>query len=237
MNEVKIPHHVGIILDGNGRWAKERGLARSMGHKEGLHTLEKLVPYIYEKGVSIISVYAFSTENFKRSKVEVDYLMKLFSSNFEQLKNLCQENNIKILFSGRKEPLPKSVLVMEENLMNYTKDNTRGILNICLNYGGLSEIVDMIKKIKLENVDIDQLNEQTLYHYLYQDLPPLDLLIRTGGEQRISNFMLCSVAYAEFYFTDVYFPDFTREEFDKALDSYQRRDRRFGGVKDETKSY
>ncbi len=237
MKDINIPHHIGIILDGNGRWAKERGLGRSLGHKEGLKTLEELIPYIYKQGVSIISIYVFSTENFKRPKPEVDYLMSLFSNNFKHLEELCQENHIKILFSGRKEHLSNSVMAMEESLMENTKNNTRGILNICLNYGGLSEMVDMVKKVVKENVDLNTLNEQTIYQYLYQPLPPLDLLIRTGGEKRISNFMLCSLAYAELYFTDVYFPDFKPEEFQKALDSYQKRDRRFGGVKDETKSH
>lgn len=236
MKDMKIPHHVGIILDGNGRWAKERGLGRSMGHKEGLNTLEKLIPYIYNKGVSIVSIYVFSTENFMRPKAEVDYLMTLFSKNFKHLEQLCQENQIKILFSGRREPLSKSVLKMEEELMTNTKDNTRGTLNICLNYGGLSEIVDMVKKINDADININEIDEQTIYKYLYQNLPPLDLLIRTGGEKRISNFMLCQMAYAELYFTDIYFPDFKPIEFQKALDSYQKRDRRFGGVKDETKS-
>lgn len=236
MNDVKIPHHVGIILDGNGRWAKTRGLNRSMGHKEGLHTLEELLPYVYEQGVFIVSIYVFSTENFKRSKEEVDYLMKLFASNMKPLKNICMKNDIKILFSGRKNPLSKEVLKTEDKLMDDTKDNKRGILNICLNYGCLSEIVDMIHKISEENIDVKSIDEGTIYHYLYQDLPPLDLLIRTGGEQRLSNFMLCQMAYAEMYFTDVYFPDFKKDEFRKALETYQNRDRRFGGVKNEAKS-
>lgn len=237
MTDVKTPYHVGIILDGNGRWAEARGLTRSMGHKEGLHTLEKLIPVIYQEGVSIVSIYVFSTENFKRPKKEVDYLMKLFSSNFKHLEELCIENNIQILFSGRKEPLSSRVIAMEEELMKNTKKNTRGILNICLNYGGMSEIVDMVKKIVDANLDINEVTESTIYHYLYQDLPPIDLLIRTGGEQRISNFMLYQMAYAEMYFTKVYFPDFTEENLKKALDSYRYRNRRFGGVKNETKSY
>lgn len=231
MKDMKIPHHVGIILDGNGRWAKERGLGRSLGHKEGLKTLEELIPYVYQQGVSIVSIYVFSTENFKRPKVEVDYLMTLFSNNFNHLEKLCQENQIKILFSGRKENLSKSVISMEDTLMEHTKTNTRGILNICLNYGGLSELVDMVKKVVHDHVDVSTLTEENIYQYLYQPLPPIDLLIRTGGEQRLSNFMLGSMAYAELYFTDVYFPDFKQDEFQKALDSYNKRDRRFGGVK------
>lgn len=179
MNEIKIPKHLGIILDGNGRWAQAKGLNRSMGHKEGLKTLEKLIPYIYKQGVSIISIYVFSTENFKRPKNEVDYLMYLFSSKFKHLEKICQENDIRILFSGRKENLAEDVLHIEEELMEHTKNNVQGVLNICLNYGGLSEIVDMVKHLTQE--EINTLNEQNIYQYLYQDLPPLDLLIRTGG--------------------------------------------------------
>lgn len=237
MNDVRIPKHVGIILDGNGRWAKARGLSRSMGHKEGLNTLEELVPSIYNSGVEVLSIYVFSTENFKRPKKEVDYLMGLFANNFDRLETICNANNIKILFSGRKENLSKKVLEVEEQLEENTKMNTRGILNICLNYGGMCELVDMTKKIITEQVPVEEIDEEILRKHLYQELPLLDLLIRTGGEMRVSNFMLYQLAYAELYFTNVYFPDFKEEEWKKALTAYQHRDRRFGGIKDETKSH
>ena len=233
MNKIK---HLGIILDGNGRWAKKRGLNRSLGHKEGLNTLEQIVPVIFNNGIEILSIFVFSTENFKRPEAEVNYLMKLFSNNFDKLNNICNKNNIKIVFSGRVENLPKSVLKTEEKLVQSTKNNNRGILNICLNYGGQSEIVDMVKKIIDEKVPSDKINEEVLYKYLYQDLPPMDLLIRTGGNKRISNFMLYSLAYSELYFTDTYFPDFNEEELLKALNIYNHTERRFGGLKDETKS-
>ena len=233
MNKIK---HLGIILDGNGRWAKKRGLNRSLGHKEGLNTLEQIVPVIFNNGIEILSIFVFSTENFKRPEAEVNYLMKLFSNNFDKLNNICNKNNIKIVFSGRVENLPKSVLKTEEKLVLSTKNNHRGILNICLNYGGQSEMVDMVKKIIDEKVPSSEINEEMLYKYLYQDLPPMDLLIRTGGNKRISNFMLYSLAYSELYFTDTYFPDFNEEELLKALSIYNHTERRFGGLKDETKS-
>lgn len=233
MNKIR---HLGIILDGNGRWAKKRGLNRSLGHKEGLNTLEKIVPVIFKNGIEVLSIFVFSTENFKRPESEVNYLMKLFSNNFDKLNNICNKNNIKIVFSGRIENLPKSVLETEEKLTLNTKNNSKGILNICLNYGGQSEIVDMIKKIIDLKVPSSEINEEMLYKYLYQDLPPMDLLIRTGGNKRISNFMLYSLAYSELYFTDTYFPDFNEEELLKALNIYNHTERRFGGLKDETKS-
>ena len=228
MEDVRIPKHVGIILDGNGRWAKARGLSRSMGHKEGLNTLEELVPTIYNIGVEVLSIYVFSTENFKRTKKEVDYLMGLFSNNFDRLESICNKNNIKILFSGRKDHLSKKVLDVEDRLEENTKTNTRGILNICLNYGGMCELVDMTKKIVSEGISVEEINEEVLRSHLYQELPLLDLLIRTGGEMRVSNFMLYQLAYAEFYFTDVYFPDFKEKDLDKAIKNYKNRKRTYG---------
>ncbi len=230
-----IPKHVAIIMDGNGRWAQKRGLNRSEGHKEGSKTLEKLAIYAINKGVKYLSVYAFSTDNFKRTKEEVDYLMNLFILMFKTKFKKIDKENIKVVFSGRREPLSKEVLSAMDNITEKTKNNTKGILNICLNYGGQEEIVDASKKIIEDALDgsikIDDITKEKFYSYLYQELPPIDLLIRTSGEYRVSNFMLYQMSYSEFYFTDVLFPDFDFEEFDKAINSFSNRNRRFGNNK------
>ena len=241
MDELKIPNHVAIIMDGNGRWATNRGLKRSEGHKEGSKTLEKVAIHAINKGVKVLSVYAFSTDNFKRTKEEVDYLMNLFILMFKTKFKVIDKENIKVIFSGRrKSPLPKKVITMMEKMEIETKNNTGGILNICINYGGHSEIIDATKKIiddvKKEKVDINDLDEAMFSKYLYQDLAPIDLLIRTSGENRISNFMLWQLSYSEFYFPKTYFPDFDEKQFDLALLEYNRRDRRFGGIKNEEKN-
>jgi len=229
--------HVAIIMDGNGRWAKKRGLIRSMGHEAGSKTLKKLCIHAANKGLKYLSVFAFSTENFKRDKQEVDYLMdlfiKMFNSDFKSLK----DNGVKVVFSGRREPLRQDVLDSMEYITEETKNNTKMTLNVCLNYGGHSEIVDATKKICENvisgNIKIEDINEELYNKYLYQDLPPIDLLIRTSGEYRISNFMLWQMSYSEMYFTNVLFPDFDEKEFDLAIEKFSKRDRKFGGIKDE----
>ena len=230
---LKIPNHVAIIVDGNGRWAKERNLPRSKGHDAGFKRLKEITNYAFKKGINIVSVYVFSTENFKRSKEEVDHLMDLFVTGFKKDK-FYQKENIKVVFSGREKPLNDDVLNAMTTITEETKDNTLGVLNICLNYGGRSEIVDATKKIAkeiLENkIDIDSIDEQLFSDYLYQDLPDVDLMIRTSGELRLSNFLLWQNSYAEFYFPKTYFPDFTEEEFDKAILEYTKRDRRYGNI-------
>lgn len=235
MENIFVPKHVGIIMDGNGRWAKMRGKKRSFGHLEGSKTLENIALYAIECGVQVLSVYAFSTDNFKRSKEEVDYLMNLFITMFNKKMKKIKDNDIKVIFSGRKEPLREDVLASMDKIVEETKNNKRGILNICLNYGGQEEIVDATKKIvELVNngeLNIDDVDKNNFYKYLYNDLPPLDLLIRTSGEYRLSNFMPYQSTYSEFYFTDTLFPDFDNREFDKAIESYNKRDRRFGNAK------
>ena len=235
MENIVIPKHVGIIMDGNGRWAKMKGRKRSFGHLEGSKTLENIALYAIECGVQILSVYAFSTDNFKRSKEEVDYLMDLFITMFNKKMKKIKDNDIKVIFSGRREPLREDVLASMDKIVEETKNNKRGILNICLNYGGQEEIVDATKKIvELVNsgeLNIDDIDKNSFYKYLYDDLPPLDLLIRTSGEYRLSNFMPYQSTYSEFYFTDTLFPDFNNQEFDRAIESYNKRDRRFGNAK------
>ena len=228
-SNLKLPNHVAIIVDGNGRWAKERNLPRSKGHDEGFKNLKKLGLYIFSKGIKYLSVYVFSTENFKRDKKEVDHLMNLFVLMYKKDKDFFMKNNIKVVFSGRDEPLPKNVIKAKNELMEMTKNNTRGILNFCLNYGGRAEIVDACKRIINDNVDVNDIDEETFKKYLYQDLPDVDLMIRTSGELRLSNFLLWENAYAEFYFPETKFPDFSEEDFDEAIEIYNGRDRRFGG--------
>ena len=230
-SKLKIPTHVGIIVDGNGRWAKERGLSRLKGHDAGFDNLRELVKYIHKRGVKYLSLYVFSTENFKRPKEEVDHLMDLFVIMYKRYRDDFAKNNIKVVFSGRDEPLPKKVIKARDELVELTKNNTGGTVNFCMNYGGRAEILDAIKKIAKSGVDVDSLTEEDVRKYLYQDLPDVDLMIRTSGELRLSNFLLWQNSYAEFYFPKTKFPDFHEADFDQALVEYTSRDRRFGNVK------
>ena len=230
-SKLKIPTHVGIIVDGNGRWAKERGLSRLKGHDAGFDNLRELVKYIHKRGVKYLSLYVFSTENFKRPKEEVDHLMDLFVIMYKRYRDDFAKNNIKVVFSGRDEPLPKNVIKARDELVELTKNNTGGTVNFCMNYGGRAEILDAIKKIAKSGVDVDSLTEEDIRKYLYQDLPDVDLTIRTSGELRLSNFLLWQNSYAEFYFPKTKFPDFHEADFDQALIEYTSRDRRFGNVK------
>lgn len=233
--DYKIPNHVAIIMDGNGRWAQKRGLKRTKGHQMGAKVLKKISEYVYDKKIKVLSVFAFSTENWKRDKEEVDYLMDLFIKVFKDNFKSIKEKGVKIVFSGLKTKLNDKVLKEMEKMTEETKNNKNGVFNICLNYGGQDEIVEATKKIvsdvKEGKIKIDDINKDMYNNYLFNDLPPIDLMIRTSGEFRISNFMLWQMAYAELYFTDVLWPDFDEKELDKAIDSFNKRDRRFGGVK------
>lgn len=226
MNNIIVPNHIGIIMDGNRRWAKEKKKKTIEGHLAGANRIISLAKYIFDKGVKYLSIYAFSTENFNRSAEEVSYLMGLIIKFFNERVNELHDYNIKIVVSGLRDNLSKEVLKCIDNVVDLTKDNTGGVLNVCLNYGGRREIVDAVNKIKEANVNI---TEETFGKYLYNDLPDLDYVIRTSGEERISNFMLWQISYAEFYFPKVYFPDFDEKEFDKPLEIYNNRNRRFGG--------
>ena len=169
-SQLRIPKHVAIIVDGNGRWAQARGLSRMKGHDEGFENLKNLGKYIFSRGIKILSVYVFSTENFKRSKEEVSHLMDLFVLMFRRDKNFFMKNNIKVVFSGRDEPLPKKVIKLRDKLEELTKSNTGGILNVCMNYGGRAEIVDAIKKITNDRINVEKIDEELVSHFLYQDL-------------------------------------------------------------------
>lgn len=231
-SNLKIPNHVAIIVDGNGRWAKEKGMTRSQGHDAGFENLKDIATYIFEKGSKVLSVYVFSTENFKRDKAEVDHLMNLFCMMFEKDKNFFMRNNIKVVFSGRDEPLPQKVIDCRNKLSEMTKDNTGGIFNVCLNYGGRAEIVDACKKLINEGIPAEEITEEVFHEHLYQNLPDVDLLIRTSGEVRLSNYLLWELSYAEFIFYPEKFPGFTRDDYDKCVVEFTRRDRRFGGIKE-----
>lgn len=231
--DMLIPQHVAIILDGNRRWAKKQGMTPKQGHQRGFENLENLSEYVFSKGVKVLSVYAFSTENFKRTQDEVSYLMDLFAVGFRKYLERHDKKNIRIVFSGRREPLPEKVLKIIDDITEKTKNNTAGIFNICVNYGGHAEIVDTAKKlaeqVKDGTIDVEDINEEMFEKNLYNDLPPIDFMIRTSGEQRLSNFLLWQNAYAEFYFPAVEFPAFDEKEFDKALLEFNKRSRRFGG--------
>lgn len=226
--------HIAIIMDGNGRWAKERGLSRSMGHKEGANTLEKIALHACDKGIKYLSVYAFSTDNFKRSEEEVTFLMDLFVEMFNKKFKTLLKNGVKVVFSGSKKGLRKDVVSAMESIVEKTKDNEKSVLNVCLNYGAQEEIIRAAEKYHedLNNSIItkEEMNRDKFYQYMDADLPPIDILIRTGGEKRLSNFMLYQLMYAEMYFLDCYFPDFDGEMLDEVIDNFYGRDRRFGGI-------
>lgn len=234
MNNLNLPVHVGIIMDGNGRWAKKRGLARSLGHSAGAKNLKKLLRHIYKRGIKYVSVYAFSTENFKRSKEEVDYLMKLFIKMFKTNAKEFIKDKIKVVFSGSRNNLSEELNNAMDDLEEKTKDFENGIFNVCLNYGGRSEIIDATKKIaklvKDGKLAIEDIDEEVLDNNMYNRLPALDFVIRTSGEMRTSNFMPWQSTYAEYYFPDTLFPDFDEKQFDIAIEEFQKRSRRFGGV-------
>lgn len=234
--ELKIPSHVAIICDGNGRWATNQNLPRWKGHEEGFKNAKRITKYAFSKGVKYLSLYLFSTENFKRPKKEVDYIMSLLVDKLKEILDFCHEEKIKAIVSGRDDNLSPKVLSILNRIAEETK-NYDNIFNMCFNYGGKAEIIDATMKFAKDYKENEiELTEEIFNKYLYQDLPPVDLLIRTSGEKRISNFMLWQCAYSEFYFTDTYFPSFKEEEFDEALKSYKSRERRYGGLKDENKN-
>lgn len=229
-------NHIGIIVDGNGRWAQERGKIRSEGHKAGAETLEKIILYTNQKQLAnYLSLYVFSTENFNRSGEEVNYLMDLFMKWFKKAKDKYNSENIKVLFSSNKTFLKPEIVAAINELEEATKDNTGLVVNFCLSYGGRQEIIDATKKIvediKCGNIIMKDIDEKMYHNYLYQDLPDIDFMIRTSGENRISNFMLWQISYAELYFPKTYFPDFTPECLEEAIKEYEKRDRRFGKIK------
>ena len=232
MKEQVLPQHIGIIMDGNGRWAKLRGLPRSAGHKAGAAIFKKIMTHCGELGIGYVTVYAFSTENWKRSPEEVGALMNLFMEYMEDAKNYYKDN-IRIRILGDKSAFSKE---MQERIARCEADTAgaNGLcLNVALNYGGQHEIAqamqEIARKVKAGEIDPDTINEQTVEEHLYTaGMPPVDLIIRPSGEYRLSNFMIWQAAYAEYVFMDVLWPDFGPKELDKALAVYAKRNRRFG---------
>jgi undecaprenyl diphosphate synthase len=232
----KVPTHIAIIIDGNGRWAKSKFLPRTAGHKAGVETIRKVLKECQRLGVKHLTLYAFSTENWKRPKLEVDTLMNLLSTYLKKEVRELHKNNVKISTIGDIDKLPKSCIDELERAYELTKFNTGVNLNLALNYGARYDIknavIDIVKDTKCGKLDIEDINEDTITNYLStKSIKEPDLIIRTSGEQRLSNFLLWEAAYSEFYFTDIHWPDFNEEQLQKAIYVYQSRDRRFGGLK------
>ncbi len=230
-----IPHHVAIIMDGNGRWASAKGLPRILGHREGMNNVTKTVRAANKYGVKILTLYAFSTENWKRPKDEVDFIMRLPKEFLHVYLPEMIENNVQIRTIGEFHALPDHTKEAVQYAVDQTKDNDGLILNLALNYGSRYEILCAMKRIMKDveshALSIDDIDEQLISSYLYtNDTSDPDLLIRTSGEKRVSNFLLWQIAYSEFWFTDVLWPDFDEEVFIQALEEYEQRKRRYGGV-------
>ena len=239
-NEENMPKHIAIIMDGNRRWARVQGKPASFGHKAGAKTLENIVRYANKIGLKYITVYAFSTENWKRSQEEVSTLMGILRWYLKDCVKKSMKNNVRCRVIGRKEELSPDIVQSIENLEEKTKNNTGLNFTIAINYGGRDEITRAVKKIaadvKAGKINPDDITEQTITDNLdTRELPDPDLLIRTSGEQRLSNYLPWQLAYTEFYFTDTYWPDFNKEELIKAFEKYNKRERRFGGVKEDAK--
>lgn len=236
-NRMRVPNHIAIILDGNGRWAKKRGMPRSYGHVKGCENLEDICEVAKELGVKYLTVYAFSTENWKRSKEEVDGLMKLFRNYLKKCIKISQKNNMRVKVIGDVSTFDPDIQESIVKLENFSKDFTELHFQIALNYGSRDEITRAVNRM-LEDQKAGKLEtpveEETISNYLdTAGIPDPDLMIRTSGELRLSNYLLWQLAYTEFYFTDVPWPDFKRDELVKAIEKYNERDRRYGGVKEE----
>jgi undecaprenyl diphosphate synthase len=233
INPEKLPRHLAIIMDGNGRWAKQKGLLRTIGHENGTKSVKNTVEACAELGIQNLTLYAFSTENWNRPKFEVETLMKLLISSLKKELATLQKNNIRLNAIGNLTNLPSKVQKELEEVIESTAANTRMTLTLALSYGAREELVQAVKKIsdKVKNniISLDAIDESIINKHLYtHNLPDVDLVIRTSGEHRISNFLLWQIAYAEFYFSEVLWPDFKKEHLYEAILSYQNRERRFG---------
>ncbi len=236
LEDLVIPKHVALILDGNGRWAKKRGLPRTMGHREGCVTVEKTVEIAARLGIEYLTVYAFSTENWKRSAEEVGALMQLFRYYMVRLLKVASQNNVRVCMIGDRIRFEEDIIAGINRLESETKDNTGLTFVIAVNYGGRDEIRRAVKRMAGAAADgalqPEEITEETVASYLdTAGMPDPDLLIRTSGELRLSNFLLWQLAYTEIYVTDCLWPDFDREEMIRAIQAYNKRDRRYGGVK------
>lgn len=238
---MNIPQHVAIILDGNGRWAKSKGMPRNYGHAQGSKNVERICEEAWRMGIKYLTVYAFSTENWNRPDDEVAALMKLLRSYMQTCLKTAKKNDMKIRVIGEKSRLDEDIRIRIEELEEATKNNQGLNFQIAINYGSRDEITRAVKRlagdVKAGKVEPEEVNEALIETYLdTHGIPDPDLLIRTSGEQRLSNYLLWQLAYTEFYFTDVHWPDFSKEELEKAIEQYNARDRRFGGVKEAEKN-
>ena len=234
LGEIQVPQHVAIIMDGNGRWAKQRGLPRQAGHRAGAENLRRLINASVEFGVKILTIYAFSTENWDRPKIEVRALMKLFARVIQQETHSLHKQGVCIHHLGEMTGVNPDLIHGVQQAMELTQHNDRLILNVAFNYGGRAEILHAVRQMLADKIAPNDLTEELFSSYLFtKGLSDPDLVIRTSGELRISNFLIWQAAYAEFYPTPVYWPDFDREEFRKALIAYAQRNRRFGRVAEE----
>jgi len=229
-----LPRHIGFIMDGNGRWAKQRGLPRLAGHRAGAENLRRVLRACGEWGIKYVTIYAFSTENWGRPKEEVEGLFNLLDNYIDQYLPELMKEGVQVRHIGRMDGVPERLQEKIRQVVDATKDNDRLILCVAFNYGGRSEIVDAVRKIIAEGYKPEEVNEELISSHLYTaDIPDPDLIIRTAGEMRLSNFLLWQSAYAEYYSTPVYWPDFDEEELYKALLDYSRRERRFGLIKEQ----
>ena len=238
--DIILPEHIGIIMDGNGRWAKKRSLPRSVGHREGAKTFRKITRYCSDIGIKYLTVYAFSTENWNRPKLEVDTLMKVLINALKKEVNTLQSHNIKLNAIGNLEMLPKTAQNQLLEVINLTKNNNTMTLTLALSYGSREELTNAVRiiseKVKNNIISIDAIDDSIINEHLYtHNLPDVDLVIRTSGEHRISNFLLWQIAYAELYFTDILWPDFKEQDLYEAILSYQKRERRFGKTSEQIK--
>jgi undecaprenyl diphosphate synthase len=232
----RLPRHIAIVMDGNGRWAKHRGLPRTAGHHAGMEALRRTIRHADELGIQVLTVYAFSTENWKRPRLEVDFLMRLPNEFLKTELQELKEKNVRVTVIGDREGLPRHTRDAVQKAEQETAGNTGMVLNFALNYGSRAELVHVVRTIvdKAANGSLDpgKIDETTISNYLFTAaLPDPDLLIRPSGEIRLSNFLLWQLAYAELWFSDVYWPDFDKEHLLEAIAAYQRRDRRYGGIK------
>lgn len=240
INKNNLPRHLAIIMDGNGRWAKKKGFLRAFGHESGTKAVKTTIETCARLGIENLTLYAFSTENWNRPKMEVDALMKLLINSLKTELKTLQENNIRLNAIGNLEMMPENARKELLDVIERTKNNSRLTLTLALSYGSREELVNSVKKIchKVKNniISIDDIDDSIINEHIYtQNLPDVDLLIRTSGEHRISNFLLWQIAYAELYFTDVLWPDFNEENLYEAIISYQKRERRFGKTSEQIK--
>ncbi|MSP85486.1 MAG: isoprenyl transferase [Flavobacteriaceae bacterium] len=240
INIDNLPKHLAIIMDGNGRWAKQKGYLRALGHENGTKSVREVVETCAKLGIENLTLYAFSTENWNRPKPEVKLLMNILINSLKDELKTLNDNNIRLNSIGNLILLPKSAQKKLQEVIETTKDNSKMVLTLALSYGSREELLNVVKnianKVKNNIISIDSIDESIINKHLYtQDLPDVDLLIRTSGEYRISNFLLWQIAYAELYFTDVLWPDFKETDLYDAIISYQKRERRFGKTSEQIK--